>query len=206
MLACLLAWLPLLLPAQDYFGKYNLSVGAGVAIPQQDLDDAFTAAPVVTVNFGYRFARNFQLDAGLDTAFGAADIRTFTRTDIGTLEINDRQFFLPLGGRVILPFGDSGRHELYAGGGGAYLRYSEMIRQPSDFFRIPCTVCSRRSGWGGYGLVGYRSALNRGRNFWVGVTTKVYRGRTDGEQFGNVPPIRTQDRWTFVQGEFTFAF
>lgn len=194
------------LPAQDYFGKYNFTLGGGVALPQQDLQQAFTTAPVVNFNFGYRAARNFQLDAGFDTVFGAADIRTFTRTDIGTLEINDRQYFLPLGGRVILPFGESGRHEFYAGGGGAYLRYSEVIRQPSDFFRVPCTVCSRRSGWGGYGLVGFRSALNRGRNFWVGVTTKVYRGRTDGEQFGNVPPTRTQDRWTFVQGEFSFAF
>lgn len=194
------------LPAQDYFGKYNFTLGAGAAIPQDDLNQAFTTAPVVNFNFGYRPVRNFQADIGFDTVFGAADIRTFTRTDIGTLEINDRQYFLPLGGRVVLPFGESGKHEFYAGGGGAYLRYSEVIRQPSDFFRIPCTVCSRRSGWGGYGLVGFRSALNRGRNLWVGVTTKVYRGRTDGEQLGGVPPTRTQDRWTFVQGEFSFAF
>lgn len=191
---------------QDYYGKFNLSVGGGAAMPQGDLDSAFTPAPTFDVGFGYRFARNFQADLGFETAFGAADIRTYTRTDIGTLEINDRQYFLPMGGRVILPFGDSGRHEFYAGGGGAYLRYSEVIRQPSDFFRVPCTVCSRRSGWGSYGLVGFRSSLNRGRNFWLGVTSKVYRAATEGEQFGDVPPTRTRDRWTFVQGEFTFSF
>lgn len=194
------------LSAQDYYGKYNFTLGAGAAVPQQDLDNAFTPAPVVNFNFGYRFARNFQADIGFDTVFGAADIRTFTRTDIGTLEINDRQYFFPVGGRVVVPFGESGRNEFYAGGGGAYMRYSEVIRQPSDFFRIPCDVCSRRAGWGGYGLVGFRSSINRGRNLWVGVTTKVYRGRTDGEQFGEVPPMRTQDRWLMVQGEFSFAF
>lgn len=192
--------------AQDYYGKYNFTVGGGVAIPQEELSEPFSPAPVFNFNFGYRFARNFQADVGFETAFGSADIRTFTRTEIGALEINDRQYFMPMGGRVILPFGDAGRHELYGGGGGAYLRYSEVIRQPSDFFRVPCTVCSRRSGWGYYGLVGFRSALNRGRNMWLGVTTKVYRGSTDGQQFGDVPPTRTEDRWTFVQGEFTFAF
>jgi hypothetical protein len=81
-----------------------------------------------------------------------------------------------------------------------------VLRQPSDFFRVPCTVCSRRSGWGYYGLVGYRTALNRGRNLWLGVSSRVYRGATDGEQLGDLPPVRTDDRWTFIQGEFTFAF
>lgn len=204
--ACLLAFLCLPVWSQDYFGKYNFGVSGGAAIPQEDIGDAFGAAPVFGFNFGYRFARNFQIDTGFETAFGAADIRKFTNTEIGTLQINDRQYFFPFGGRVVLPFGEFGRHEFFAGGGGAYLRYSEVIRQPSDFFRVPCTICSRRSGWGYYGLVGYRSALNRGRNLWLGVTSRVYRGNTDGEQFGEVPPMRTDDRWTFIQGEFTFSF
>jgi hypothetical protein len=191
---------------QDYYGKYNFTVSAGAALPQEDLSQAFTAAPTFGFGFGYRFARNFQVDTGIETAFGAADIRSYVRTDLGQLEINDRQYIVPFGGRTIIPFGDAGRHEFYAGGGGAYLRYSEVIRQPSDYFRVPCTVCSRRSGWGYYGLVGFRSSLNRGRNLWLGVTSKVYRGNTDGEQFGDVPATRTKDRWTFIQGEFTFAF
>ena len=192
--------------AQDYFGKYNINLSTGVAIPQDELSTGFTNAPLVGVGFGYRVVRNFQVDAGFETVFGAADIRTFTRTDIGTLEINDRQYFVPFGGRAILPFGDAGRMEVYGGGGGAYLRYSEVLRQPSDFFQVPCTVCSSRSGWGYYGLVGFRAALNRGRNFWLGVSSKVYRAKTDGEQLGDIPPFETKDRWTFVQAEFSLAF
>jgi hypothetical protein len=193
--------------AQDYFGKYNISLGAGASIPQEDLNNGFTSAPNFTVGFGYRFARNFQVDTGFETVFGAADIRTFVRDNqLGLLEINDRQYFVPFGGRVILPFGDAGRYEVFGGGGGAYMRYSEVLRQPSDFFRVPCTVCSSRSGWGYYGLVGFRGALNRGRNFWLGMSSKVYRGRTDGQQLGDIPPVETKDRWTFVQAEFTFTF
>jgi hypothetical protein len=193
--------------AQDYFGKYNITMGGGAALPQQDLKNGFTSAPNFTVGFGYRLARNFQVDTGFETVFGAADIRTFVRDNqLGLLEINDRQYFVPVGGRVILPFGDAGRYEVFGGGGGAYMRYSEVLRQPSDFFRVPCTVCSSRSGWGYYGMVGFRGALNRGRNFWLGMSTKVYRGQTDGEQLGDIPPVETKDRWTFVQAEFTFTF
>ncbi len=203
-LASLVATLPL--GAQDYFGKYNFTLSSGIAIPQEDLKVGFTNAPNVSVGFGYRFARNFQLDTGFETVFGAADIRTFTDSEVGLVEINDRQYFIPFGGRAILPFGDAGRFEVYGGGGGTYLRYSEVLRQPSDYFRIPCTVCSSRSGWGYYGVVGFRGALNRGRNFWLGVNSKVVRGQTDGEQLGDIPPFETKDRWTFVQAEFTFSF
>ncbi|MCL4781976.1 MAG: outer membrane beta-barrel protein [Bryobacterales bacterium] len=197
------------LPAfgQDFFGKYNITVGAGAAVPQQDLKVGFTTAPNLNVGFGYRFARNFQLDTGFETAFGAADIRTFVRDDqLGLLEINDRQYFVPFGGRAILPLGESGRFEVFGGGGGNYMRYSEVLRQPSDYFRVPCTVCSSRSGWGYYGLVGFRGALNRGRNFWVGMSSKVVRGNTNGQPLGDLPATETKDRWTFIQGEFSFAF
>ena len=197
------------LPAfgQDFFGKYNITVGAGAAVPQQDLKVGFTTAPNLNVGFGYRFARNFQLDTGFETAFGAADIRTFVRDDqLGLLEINDRQYFVPFGGRAILPLGESGRFEVFGGGGGNYMRYSEVLRQPSDYSRVPCTVRSSRSGWGYYGLVGFRGALNRGRNFWVGMSSKVVRGNTNGQPLGDLPATETKDRWTFIQGEFSFAF
>ena len=192
---------------QDFFGKYDIIVGGGTAVPQQDLKVGFTTAPNLNVGFGYRFARNFQLDTGFETAFGAADIRTFVRDDqLGLLEINDRQYFVPFGGRAILPLGESGRFEVFGGGGGNYMRYSEVLRQPSDYFRVPCTVCSSRSGWGYYGLVGFRGALNRGRNFWVGMSSKVVRGNTNGQPLGDLPATETKDRWTFIQGEFSFAF
>ncbi|MCZ2156991.1 MAG: hypothetical protein LC114_24360 [Bryobacterales bacterium] len=193
--------------AQDFFGKYNFTVGAGAAVPQEDLKIGFTSAPNFNFGFGYRFARNFQVDTGIETVFGAADIRTFVRDDqFGLLEINDRQYFVPFGGRVILPLGEAGRFEVFGGGGGNYMRYSEVLRQPSDYYRIPCTICSSRSGWGYYGLAGFRGALNRGRNFWVGMSTKVVRGDTNGQPLGDLAAYKTKDRWTFVQGEFSFSF
>jgi hypothetical protein len=101
---------------------------------------------------------------------------------------------------------EDGRLLLSAGGGGAYLRYTELLRQPSDFFRFECPVCSSRSGWGYYGLVGGSVALDRRQLFRLGVTARVYQGHTDGEFLGLVPPIRTRDRWVNVFGEFGVTF
>ena len=113
----------------------------------------FSGSPGIAIDYGYRFHRYFQAEIGLDTLFGAANVRDFIGSGFGALQIRDREFFLPLGGRAILPFA-RGRLLISGGGGGAYMRYAELLRQPSDYFRVDCPVCTSRSGWGSYALAG----------------------------------------------------
>src|SRR6185369_8988970 len=91
-----------LLPADD-FPHHNFTLGGGGAVPQGQLSQFMTAAPGVSVGYGYRFMRYFQADIGLDIVFGAAQIRQFLNTDVGGFRINDREYFLPMGGRVVVP-------------------------------------------------------------------------------------------------------
>ncbi len=99
-----------------------------------------------------------------------------------------------MGGRVILPLADS-KVQVYGGGGGAYMRYSEGLRQPSDYIRIDCPVCNARDGFGWYGLAGGDVAINRAQTLRLGVTTKMYKGTTDGLSVGIIPAAKTKDRW-----------
>ncbi len=198
-----LAALPL--GAQSWYPKHSLTVGAGAGLPRGELARPFNNSSAVSVGYGYRWHRYFQADVGLDTVFRAARIRDFLRTQIGYLRIQDYQFFLPFGGRAILPLA-SGRVLVSGGVGGAYLRYSERLSQPSEYLRVACPVCRSRSGWGYYGLLGGRLALDSGRRFWVGAASKVYRGHTEGDPLGDVPGVRTQDRWVKIFGEFGLSF
>jgi hypothetical protein len=194
------------LPAwSQSYHRHNITGGLGAGQPRGDLRDLFNDSFGAEIGYGYRFHQLFQADIGLETLFGAAGVRDFLPTQFGNLRIRDYQFLLPMGGRAIFPIADE-KILVYGGGGGAYLRYSERVRQVSDYFRIGCDVCSARSGWGYYGLVGASVALDRGRNFRLGVTSKVYRGHTEGDPLGELAGRRTRDRWINIFGEFTFSF
>jgi hypothetical protein len=194
--------LPLL--GQSDFRKHNFTAGLGVASPREDLDSYFRSRPALNFGYGYRFLRFAQVDAGMDMVFGAASVREFLDAGfLGPRRIRDRQFLVPVGGRVILPVG---RVLVYGGGGGAYMRYSEMISQPNQWYRIDCPVCRARDGWASYALVGGSVALDYAQHFRIGASAKMYRGFTEGQSFGNVPAIRTNDSWLNVMGEFTFSF
>lgn len=193
--------------AQSFYRKHNFSAGAGAAMPGGELDPYLKTAPAVRISYGYRFMRFFQADAGLDVGFGSARVRDFYDSEFGELRIRDYQYMVPLGGRVVIPLADE-KLQLYAGGGAAWLKYAEVVRQPfgNYGYRIDCPVCRTRSGWGSYGLAGASVALDSGRMFRLGVTAKVYRATTDGDSFGTLPAIRTKDRWVNLAGEFTISF
>lgn len=194
------------LPAfSQSYNRHNVTGGLGAGQPKADLEDLFKNSFGAEIGYGYRFHPFFQADIGFETLFGAAGVRDFLPTQFGNLRIRDFQFFVPMGGRAIIPIANEKIH-IYGGGGGAYMRYSERVRQVSDYFRIGCDVCSARSGWGYYGLVGANMALDSGRHFRVGVTSKVYRGHTEGDPLGDVISRRTRDRWVNIYGEFTFSF
>lgn len=191
--------------AQDYYPRHNFTFGGGAGRPQADLRGLFSDSPGLTFGYGYRFHPNFQADVGLDVLFGAADIIDYFDAGFGPLRIRDREFLLPFGGRAILPF-FRGRFLLSGGGGGVFMRYAESLRQPSDYFRVACPVCNARNGWGYYALVNTSLFLDRGRHFRLGVTSKMYRGHSDGDALGWVPGLRTRDRWLNLFGEAGFSF
>ncbi len=191
--------------AAQWYPRHNISFGVGGAQPKDDLANAFRSRPGISVNYGYRFMRNFQVDGGLDAVFGAGGVRDYQNTPFGPLRIKDYQFFVPMGGRAILPVVD-GRLLFFGGGGFAWMKYTELLRQPSDYYRFECPTCTSRSGWGNYALVGVSYFLDNSKLFRVGVNTKVYRGHTDGQPIAGVPGVRTRDRWVNIYGEVGVSF
>jgi len=196
----LLALLALPAAAQS-FPRHNFTFMAGGAEPQADLSRFTQTAPGIGIGYGYRFQKYFQADVGLDILFGAARIRDWVNTDIGDFRIKDREYFVPMGGRAIIPLG---RFLLHAGGGGAYMKYDTRVSQPSSYFRIDCPNCTSRSGWGYYAQAGADWFFTP--NIRLGVMTRVYRGHTDGDPLGDVPGIRTRDMWVNTMAQIGFSF
>ena len=58
------------LVAQSGHQKHFLTVGGGAGVPSGDLQRFFSDSPAFRFNYGYRFHRYFQVDAGMDVAFG----------------------------------------------------------------------------------------------------------------------------------------
>ncbi len=86
------------------------------------------------------------------------------------------------------------------------MRYSERIQQPSSYYHFTCPNCNSRSGWGNYALVGVSYALDYYQRFRLGVTSKFYRGHTDGSSVGALPAAETLDRWVNLFADFTVSF
>ena len=206
LLVLVAALLPLASMRGQSYRRHNVSFGMGAGQPRGELRNVFSGSFGLAGSYGYRFHEYFQLDGGVETLFGAAGVKDFLPSEYGNLRIRDYQVLVPMGGRAIVPLFDERIH-ISGGGGAAFLRYAERLRQPSEYFTISCDqVCTARSGWGYYGLLGANVALDRARNFRVGVVSRVHRGHTEGEPLGQVQQRRTRDRWINIFGEFTFSF
>jgi hypothetical protein len=192
--------------AQPLGGQFSFNIGTGGAIPREDLTSLMTTAPLVTAGFGYRPIRYLQADVGLDAIVHAAGVRDFQDTIIGRIKIRDNEVLVPLGGRAILPLGP--RTELFGGGGAAYLHYGESVEVPGggEDSGFKCRTCRSRDGWGYYAIAGLNIAVERSHRFWVGVESRLVRGKTDGDRLGAVPPLRTHDTWINTAAVFTFRF
>jgi len=192
--------------AAQSFQKHHITVGLGAAIPGKELSNYYDPSVTWTFGYGYRPIRYLQADIGLDTVYNAARVNEFLNNpQFGFVRIRDFEFMMPVGGRVVLPLAD-GKFSLYSGGGAAYLRYTERLRQPSQFFNITCPVCQARSGWGHYFLVGGDVALTGGGALRLGVTSRVYQGTTDGASVGEIPAVRTRDRWVNTYVHLSLSF
>jgi hypothetical protein len=186
------------------FQRHHFSGGLGIAMPKDDLHPFFQNALSWSFGYGYRPARNFQIDAGLDSSYHAANVTDWVNSSqFGPLKIRDFQFFAPVGGRAVIPVG---RVQFYAGGGFAYLRYTELLRQPSDWVRLECPDCRARDGVGAYALLGGDVAVDRRQSLRLGVVSRVYMGKTAGPGLGALPGRRTDDRWWNTYLTLTFSF
>ena len=195
-----------LAPAQD-FRKWSVNLTGGAGMPRDDLRNALSSSGGIGFTFGYRPIPYLMAEAGYETLFGAARIRDFLPTQFGNLRIRDYQQFLPFGGRVILPLAED-RVQIYGGGGGVYIRYSERLRQPfaDAGFRFDCAECALRDGTGYYAQAGVNVAIDRAQFFRVGGGTRVYSGATSGDPLGAVPGGETRDRWLVIFGSFSVNF
>jgi hypothetical protein len=190
------------------YQRHSFAIGGGGGIPRGDLQPLLSVSPALRFNYGYRFMKNFQADFGFDTIFHAAGIKDYYESQFGDLRIKDYQYFLPMGGRAVIPLARN-RIQLHAGGGAAWMSYRESMRQPfgsESGIRVDCRVCNSRSGWGYYALLGSSVAIDRMQMFRLGVTTKLYRGRTSGDPLGAIPGIRTNDQWLTTAAEFSVNF
>ena len=194
------------LNAQPLARQFSFNIGAGGAIPREDLASFMTTSPLLTVGFGYRPIRYLQADVGMDAIFHAAGVRDFQDTIIGRLKIRDNEILVPFGGRGILPIGP--RIELFGGGGAAYLHYGESVEVPGggDDSSFKCRTCRSRGGWGYYAIAGVNVAVERSRRFWVGVESRLIHGKTNGDPLGAVPPLETTDTWINTAAVFTVRF
>ncbi len=203
----LLLFLTCLCVNAQSFRKHNFQAIAGAGMPRGEI------RPLLDTSFGAGFSYYYRpipylaAEVGYETLFGAARVRDFYQTSFGSLRIRDYQQFLPFGGRVILPLAND-RVQIYGGGGGAYLRYSERIRQPfqGTGFRIDCAVCALRDGVGYYAKAGVSVALDQAQHFRIGAGTSVFRGATGGDPIGAIPGIETADRWVNIFASFGFSF
>jgi len=187
------------------YQRHHFTGGLGVATPRDELSNYYQNAFSWTLGYGFRPVSFFQIDMGYDGAYNAARVNDYYESaTFGAVRIRDFQHYFPVGGRVILPLADS-KVQVYGGGGGAYMRYSEGLRQPSDYIRIDCPVCNARDGFGWYGLAGGDVAINRAQTLRLGVTTKMYKGTTDGLSVGIIPAAKTKDRWLNVYFHLTLS-
>lgn len=186
--------------------KHNLSGGLGIAMPRQDLLPGYRNAFGWTLGYGFRPVPFLQLDAGYEGSYSAAAVDDYyDQPAFGPLRIRDFQTFIPFGARAILPLA-RGRVELFGGGGGAYLRYSERLRQPSDWVNVGCPVCRSRDGFGWQALAGVNFGLVPSSALKLGVFTRMYDARTSGPAVGNIWDGKTNDRWLNTYLTLSFSF
>jgi hypothetical protein len=183
---------------------HNFSLGFGAAVPAGNSTSYLGTAPLAAFRYGYRFNRYLQADAGLQLAWGAANNQNAVVTDAGPVQGGDHEYMIPLGGRVYLPQPFK-RLEVSAGGGAAYLHYSETA--PSGgYYQVNCYSCTSRGGWGGYGLGSVNYFLDSEHTFHVGTTVQYISASTKGQDVGNVVGGSTSDHWINLVFEFGLRF
>jgi hypothetical protein len=186
------------------FHRHNVTAGVGPAIPTGGDTSYLSPAPFVSVGYGYRFSRFLQADVGFQATFGAANNPFTEVTDLGNIKGGDREYFIPFGGRVIIPT-PFNRIEVSAGGGGVHLHYSETVPS-SYYYQNNCYSCASRGGWGAYGLANISYFLDDNHTFHVGTTGEFVSAKLNGESVGATPANSSTDHWMNISFEFGIGF
>lgn len=210
-----LSWTHARLAAQERPWRQIATIGGGVGVPGADLRPHMSSSFLLRVNYAYRFHRNLQAEAGLDSLFGAAGVNKVESSAVGDIKIRDTEYLVPFGARAILPLARN-RFELSVGGGGAYIRYAEEAGSPEGVqvycpyggcsVIVDCYTCKSRGGWGYYGVAGAAFALDARRRLWLGVTGRFVRGTTSGQPLGSVSRFETKDQWFATAVELSWKF
>ncbi len=181
--------------------SFELNIGGALVDSTGDLNGIFKNAPMVGGAFAYRFHRNIQVEGGLDVAFGAARLSGSGQlSGGGTLNTTDREYFLLLGGRWVMPFKQE-KYLLTGGAGAAIVNYNEVpVSVPG--VRIVCSGCSSRQGAGYYTLMGFKRMINP--NFGIGVTVKAIISKTEGDSLNTPLALKSNDKWGLVSLTFSF--
>lgn len=162
--------------AQDMY-QNRLTVGVGTAVPAETSLDPSVA---VELNFAHRYTRFIQLDAGFEASFNK-DYRNYY-PKFGTGLTTTTNFFVPAGGRIVIPV-LNGRIEPSFGLGGVY-RYDQ---------RAPF----HPNQGGIYGLGGVSYALDSGQRHRVGLTVRYINIMSAGTP---------HPQWVNLFGEYTYSW
>jgi hypothetical protein len=200
--------LPVMVFAQDYHHS-DIDVGVGFAASGSSAGAYLSNAPLFDLGYGWRFNKRFQADVGLQVAFGALNNPNPEATNFGFVQGGDHEFIIPLGGRVYIPL-PWARFELSAGGGAAYLHYTETAANTGGGYGYGyssyCYSCTSRGGWGGYGMANLRYWLNDNKNFSIGTTVEYVAGHTSGPPVGGILAVKSTDHWLNIMFQFGVGF
>jgi hypothetical protein len=181
------------LSAQD-FPEQSITFRAGGAFPSGKLLRGLDNRPLLGLGYGYRWNRHVQFDLGFDNVF--KPFNNYLNDNRLPSGISQHLFLVPVGVRGIMPFADD-RFHVFAGGGGAYMRYQISSSSALTAF---CGICQSRDLGGYYVQAGGNAALDYSRRFRVGGSIRYYTGYASTQGF------HTIDRWWTAAGEFTYTF
>lgn len=136
--------------AQEYWHRAALTFGAFVPAGGSQTS-GYDTAPVLSFDYGFRFHRHGQFDAGVDAAFASTAFERFTtRTNI----------YIPRAGYSLIVPVWRDRVEAMVGAGGAYSFFKPNVTQET---------------WLVYGQFGANYAIDVDKRYRAGLTVRWYR-------------------------------
>jgi hypothetical protein len=170
--------------AQQDFNRNSVSVGFGTAAPSGKYNE-LDPGTALELNLAHRFTPFIQADFGFETSFNK-DYRNYY-PKYGTGLATTTNFFVPAGGRIVIPL-LGGRIEPSFGLGGVYRYDKANLVQPSSY---------QRNQGGVYGLVGATYALDSAHKHRVGLTLRYINIMSAGTP---------HPQWWNLFGEYTYSW